>query len=408
MKGGVLIMGSFIQDEKFLNDNIFLYEDRIGSQYSIFFDNKNPTFVTYYHINNINSITDTGLLNVENIIGPDSPIRFQKINNFPLYGIENIKPELGEEEEGLTTSFDGEAIVLPNTIKPLPHDFFTINYLDDTFVFMITEISYDTIKSNNFYSVNYTIRAGDAIKLIEKQVLEKYNCIYHNIGTDDKCLIRSDEYEKLHELIKVCNELKDRYLTMFYNKKFNSFLYETGYGTFIYDKYLSHFINENEVFKKPNSYDTLYLNNEDYSNSFITEYEDSIFKCIEDCDKKNIKYTKVLHWRVSYSNSIFTYYNDDSIRSILICGTGDKEYFSNELITNILDNITNDKTTMFEKILIGHFNNGYTTVDDIDIDSMKSYKMRYDYNTFTMFPIAIYCISRIIHRMMSEVDRTTE
>ena len=129
-------MGSFIKDENFLNDNIFLFEKRLGSQYSIFFDGKTPTFVTYYHINNINSIADSGFLNVENILGPESPIRFQKIESFPLYGIESIKPDLVDEDEGLNSNFDGEAIALPNTIKPLPNDFFTINYLDNTFLFM--------------------------------------------------------------------------------------------------------------------------------------------------------------------------------------------------------------------------------------------------------------------------------
>ena len=61
-------MGSFISDKTFLNDNIFKYEERLESQYSIFLE-ETPTFTTYYHINTVESITDSGLLNVEECQG---------------------------------------------------------------------------------------------------------------------------------------------------------------------------------------------------------------------------------------------------------------------------------------------------------------------------------------------------
>ena len=187
LKGDDLILGYLIDDKTFINENIFKYEERMNSQYSRFLD-KNPTFVTYYNIDNINSITDSGFENIEDLLGENSPLKFKKINDFPVYGLESIMLELSEEEEGLTTNFDSELIILPNTLKPLPNDFFTISYLDKNYLFMVTDVKYDTIKSNNYYKISFTLKAayGELINDLENQINEIYNCILRNIGTMNK------------------------------------------------------------------------------------------------------------------------------------------------------------------------------------------------------------------------------
>lgn len=400
-------MGNLISDKNFLNDNIFLYEKRLESQYTIFFDNKSPTFTTYYHINNINSITDSGFYNIERVIGSESPIRFQKIENFPLYGIESIKPDLADDEEGLTASFDGDAIILPNTIKPLPNDLFTISYLGNKYLFMVTEVNYDTIKSNNFYSINYSLRSYTDISSVEKQVLQNYNCIFQNIGTDDKCLIRSDEYEKLSELTKWIKKISREYKSLYYNARFNSFLYDTCEGT-LYDKYLTHFINNNKIFTDNDSYNTIHLSNEDYNNAFVSEYEDCIYQSIEDCDIDHVDYMRTLHWQISYPDSIFKFYNVEHVRSVFFNNTGDNEYIPDALISNIKTNVITNEHDVFGNILIKYFNNGLNTIDDIDIGALNKYKIRYIYLDFIMLPIALYCLKRTIKKLMTTVDTVVE
>lgn len=402
MKGGEQReMGNLITDKNFLNDNIFLFEKRLGSQYTIFFDNKTPTFTTYYHINNVNSITDSGWFNVERIIGSQSPIRFQKIENFPIYGIESIKPDLGDEDMGLQASFDGDAIILPNTIKPLPNDLFTISYLGTRFVFMVTEVNYDTIKSNNFYSINYTMRAESDVTEIEKQVLEKYDCVFENIGTDDKCLIRSNVFEKINIITDWCKKISREYTSLFYNVRYNSFLYDTGVGIFLYDRYLTQFINNNKLFAEKNSYNTLHLSNEDYKPSFISEYEDCIYRAIEDRDIDAVDYMRALHWTISYPDSIFKFYNVENVRSVFINRTGDHMYLPDALISNIKTNVTPSDDDILGNLLVKHFNNELNTVDAIDVGVLKKYKIRYVYTDFMMIPIALYCLLKTVR---SELD----
>lgn len=400
-------MGNLIPDQSFLNDNIFLYEKRLGSQYTIFFDNKTPTFTTYYHINNINSITDSGFLNVENILGSESPIRFQKIENFPIYGIESIKPDLVDDDEGLTSSFDSDAIILPNTIKPVPNDYFIINYLGDNHVFMVTEVNYDTIKSNNFYSISYTMKSTSSTTDLEKQVLEKYNCIFQNIGTDDKCLLRSDEYEKLGEISSWYKKVARDYTALFYNMRYNSFLFQSGSRS-IYDRYLTHFINNNNIFNEPNSFNTLRLSNEDYDNTFITEYEDCIYRKIEENDIDSLDFIRTFHWAIAYPDSIFRFYNVRCVRSIRFNATGDTIYVPDELIENIKYNTITDASNILGNILIKYFNNGFKSIYDIDVNTLKKYKLRHRFEDFIMLPMALFCISTTMKTLMKSIDTEIE
>lgn len=401
-------MGGFIRDEDFLNDNIFLYEKRLESQYTIFFDDKAPTFTTYYHINNINSIADTGFLNVENILGSESPLRFQKVESFPIYGIDSIKMELTDEDVGLQTAFDGEGIILPNTIKPLPHDFFTITYLGKRFIFMITEVNYGTIKSNDFYSINFTLRSENDASIIENQVLDKYKCIYHNIGTDDKCLIRSDEYEKLQKLLTGYKKLANTYMTVFYDNTYNSFIYSEN-NVHLYDAHLSKFINDHKLFAEPNTYKTIHLNNEDWYKAFDINHEDCIYTKIEDVDLSTLDTIRTLHWNIGYADSIFEYYHMSNVRSVHFNKLfGEYEYIPDSVITNIKDNLITDDTNVLEEILIKHFNKSYTTIYDLDIDKFISYRMHDTYYDFIMIPISLYCVSKVIKEFMTKIDTEIE
>lgn len=399
-------MGTFISDKKFINENIFLYEKRLESQYTIFFDNKTPTFVTYYHINNINSITDSGLMNVENIIGSNSPIRFQKITDFPIYGIEQIKLDLNEEEEGLNASFESDGVILPNTIKPLPNDLFTISYIGKTFIFMVTSVEYDTIKSNNFYKINYAIRHEDDINIIADQILESYTCVFDNIGTDDKCIIRNDEYESIQSLKKWYTDVSERYMNLFYNARYNSFLFDEG-NFRIYDKYLTQFINENKLFIHKNDYSTVIMSNEDYSVRFITEYDSTFYKLLEEQNPKELQYIKALRFPIGYPDSIFRYYRDNSVRSILFSETGDVEYLDGNLIIQIKENITGSETGILEDMVIKHFNKAHSGVFNIKMDQLLNYKIKYTFHDFLLIPVAMYIVNKLIQNVLtSEGDES--
>lgn len=196
-------MAIFVNEQRMIEENTFQYEERIKSPTSRFVDTT-PTFTTYYHIDIDETTTDTGFIDVASIIGHRSPIRFNKIENFPIYGLDQIVLQIQEEEAGLDGNYEGEATILPSTIKPLQNDFFIIPILKDAFVFRVTDIQYDTIMPDNFYKINFKLEYIDYDKIdeIEKQKTEEYVCVLENIGTESNCILEKSSFTKIKEIKK--------------------------------------------------------------------------------------------------------------------------------------------------------------------------------------------------------------
>lgn len=394
-------MGFLIDEKQFINDNIFQYENKMNSQYSRFID-KAPNFCWYYHINNIESTADNGFQNIERVLGDDSPLRYQEIKDFPIYGLDQVLLDLNDEDQGLDSSFDGDAVILPNTIKPLPNDFFILNYLDKNYLFMVTSIAYDTIKSNNYYKINYTLRSltEDYKNSLLKQTDEKYNCILQNIGTEEKCLIREDEIGKLIALNEVYTNIITRYKLLFYHNLYNSFIYNDGV-TILYDRFLSHFINNGMLFNEKYNYSSLILSIEDKSNTFLYDYETSIYRIIEMNRKDMLNYIKYNPNYLVDQTSVFNFYR---IKNILSIGfnNGLVSYIDDSLIDNIKNNIHAENESIIDKLIIDYFNNSVNTIYDLNVDRLKNYDyISYSFNSFIMIPMILFILRYYYSKFMS-------
>ncbi|MDD3172169.1 MAG: hypothetical protein PHF63_00620 [Herbinix sp.] len=400
-------MGQFINEKQFINNNIFLYEGRLESQYTRF-QEKNPTFVTYYHINPIESTTDTGLLSVEQIIGSKSPLKFQKIKDFPVYGLDQIQLDLTETDGGLNTEFNSEVVILPNTINPSPNDFMLFSYLDQDFIFMITRVAYDTIKSNNYWKVDYTLKdiSHERFEELERQVVENYTCIFRNIGTADKCIVKDDEFEQLNLLKSIFNTFSDDYLRMYYNKKYNSFITQLDNSKMIYDKYLSHFITTTHMFDNPYGYTTLYITNEAPEPLFLIKYHDTIFGDIER-GKKPRRQWVCEDFINSSSSSIFAMYNvTDSVYSIIPCIEHDNaQLYLNEVLYDIIEtkDYTDEDIPYLYILISKYFNNEIASLTSIDFDKLKDVNITIDnYREYmVLIPITLFIISQITKKFLS-------
>jgi len=144
--------------------------------------------------------------------------------------------------------------LLPNTIKPRSCDYILVK-LPQTkqYLFRVNMFRYNTIQSNDFYTCEADIKKiGDNLEeLIDKQVVETYDTIFENIGTQDKCFLRSDDTKSVIEIASIIKELREYYMNIFYNKETNSMVL---YGTqeypdiWYYDYYIAKFINESNLF----------------------------------------------------------------------------------------------------------------------------------------------------------------
>ena len=114
-------MGTFsnVQYKTTINSIVEGYKNKLDNPHYIFTDKK-PTLVTYYNINTSCSTLDHGTRTAYEYVGNDSPIKYNKILDMYLYGIERIAINLDMGEYGLESdAIEGEAYILPNTINSI-------------------------------------------------------------------------------------------------------------------------------------------------------------------------------------------------------------------------------------------------------------------------------------------------
>ena len=369
-------------DEKLLvNNNIFKYEDKLNSAFTRFLETT-PTYVTYYNINTIESTVDLGFSNVDKILGAQSPLRYSEVKNLPIYGMEQIQLDIDEAEEGLTSSYDGELIIPPDTITPYPDDFFILEHKGMDFLFRVTGVNYDTIKSNNFYKISFTIKyvsPEDSVKILE-QVTEKYTCIVDNIGTEDKCIIEDGVYRLLQRMQYLYNDIAERYKLFYYYKKYNVIMYyDNDAGMGIYDRYVNMFIQKHGLLYDKESHRTVYLNNEDDTCCFALEYDNSLFRTFESRKKiKRYPYNNFKIQEVKYLYSVFRYFNA-KVYSVRYKG-GTAEYFPKQIIDCMVKGSIPDKTTEnafdydeADRLIVKYMNDQIDSIHNIDFDSLEEF-----------------------------------
>lgn len=396
-----------IDEEKFIEDSAFKYEERINSPLVRFLD-RSPVFVTYYHINNDESLSAEGFCDVENLIGENSPIKYQKISKFPVFGLDRIMVNIEEAEQGIDMSYNGEAVILPNTIKPLPNDLFIINHVRRKFTFKITDVSIDSIRAENLYRVEFKLEYTDAgieDKIDKNNIDEKFDCILENIGSEDRCIIREDYKEHLLSLNKMYEEIANAYKNMFYDMRYNVMLGPSD-NRRLYDPFQTIFINKHNLFNKRNDYNTIMLSMQIDDPMINLKYDKSVYKFIERCDVTRIKnFMYKLRSTYEFEESTFYRWHDDSVciidipEKVITNEANVKELFSDEFV-----NLLRDKThadNIYSELISKFLHNEIESIYDIkltlyeaiiDLDSSE--------DIFFMTPIIMYIIKKTVDDFM--------
>ena len=256
-----------VEKSKFINQNIDIYSQNKIGQYSKFLD-KNPIFVTYYHICNTLTRTDAGTGGIEVELGPRSPIKFNKILQFPLYNIPEIKPDIVWDETGYDVEMDlNDITILPNTIKPTPGDYFLLDFPGiKQYLFRVNAFRYNTIQSNDFYTIDCDIKdIGTDLeaKRLSTNIVDEYQTVFDNIGTQDRCFVKTKDISYLNNIVDLYYKLRDWYKAAFYKPDLNTFTCQmgsqAGIPLWICDPYLEAFINKSHIYYDENVEDTIIL-----------------------------------------------------------------------------------------------------------------------------------------------------
>lgn len=453
-------MGQILNEQNIIEKNILQYLQNTYSTQSKRLTGT-PIYVTYLNKSINYSDQDRVLETVKEVIGVESPIAYNRIENLPLYLVNEVNPNLELDESfGLTTTGEGEGVILPDTIKPYVDDFFKINYMDEEFLFQINKIEFDKLNGKKFYKLSFHLSQYNESQ-VEEQIKDDYIVEYDNIGTKNNPIIEKKSYLLISEIREIILKLKKFYFDMFMNNKYKVILYQYN-DKIIYNDFLLNFIQENNILENNerkilNSYyiydlfedspaktqlynDTIYYalteNKKEYfkmenlvtfkilknykTSPFSLDYEDYYRVHYIPAGSHNEILTELDNNYNSYMNDAIVYYNYNEV-----FGRRNNPYFgfidedknksplknhhikiiphNNYFVDYVQSNIKyNDNYEYYlENIIIDYLNNTLK-IDDVFLDDLKQHKFLPCFKEFLLVPCLILVLKREIIRLTNK------
>lgn len=381
------------------------------------FTDKAPTTCTYYNINTAKSTLDEGTDSAYSYTDGDSPLRYNKINNTILFGIDRIQVQMEAGDFGIEAeSIEGDAYLPPNAFKPYPQDYFIINHTNEEYLFKVTAVSLDTLPTGaNMYKISYKLSSHDGDNTdIESLVVESYTMDTTNIGTNLSMVIKDDNYNYINRLQNIRNDMINCYRSLFYSNKVQTFIFSYDEHNF-YDSYMVEFIKRNDIMNDGDDLPYLHIAHQlavrptfalDYARSFFhsLEKKDIGTICNPSCygmlieDKTSLMYYNLEpYYYIFYEYKMGDYWQVPSIDDDTVARIRDNERYDT------------DDLYYFKNIIIDYFNNNTNAMNRYEEFLLKSLE---DFNytlpahvLFYYVPVIIYILDCQIKTILKNASR---
>lgn len=314
----VNFMAQLIYDETSLVDQQMYKYDKFLHTRINKYTGSGRTLVTYYNIDDPNTSDSLGLNDAYQIIGPDSPLRYRKIENMILIGFSPLSPD--NNTVGSTTvrnyNLNGDAYIIPGTIMPKENDFFIVNHLHMNHLIRVTEVTQDGLNTDGSYRITYSLYTTnpDEIEKLSKQVIGDYRMDLQTIGGEDMTpVVGKEDYELRSRLIKMIDDMMENYIANYYDDIHNCFLLHLN-GRTLFDVCGNMFMSKNGVMIRDNGHHNIVLNeNKIRDREMDFHYQRSPYKWIE--RDAPLRYLSTFKYRTvkasNYPDSSFANYGYD-------------------------------------------------------------------------------------------------
>lgn len=219
-----------------------------------------PTYITYYRLDDIATKQDSSLENVHSLTGPNTPNKYQKINDVVIYGVDAMDISNELNEKGLESMVSGEFIMLPDTIKPYPGDFFTFDYegISDH-LFRVDEVQFDRASPRKFYRLSYALYPDNADEIFNN-ISDDYVLNYDAVGGSIATVVKKASQETAERAKDLVDSLINKFAELFYDEDLDVFALETinlfpdaeNQKLHIWSPYLQKFLHDNKILEKYN------------------------------------------------------------------------------------------------------------------------------------------------------------
>lgn len=191
---------------------------------------ESPTIITnWWLIDPDRTTTVDGWKNVDRYIGADSQVVFNYIKGVPIGGISDLTTQARYDEEvGFDEEFTSQGICYPNTLIPIPGSCFMIEGAQMRALYIVTDLSPTTVRSNPFMEFTFRLFTRDPgkIKQIMRQVRKSYTCCLSTIGTSKSLILADDALEQVNEHVENYLELCYLYKNLFYSNRAAAFVFD--------------------------------------------------------------------------------------------------------------------------------------------------------------------------------------
>lgn len=242
-------MAKFLNEKEIVNNHVNDYCNRVTEVAK--YIQGSPTFTTYYSKNYKASTEDVGLKAVHEIVGMESPIKYDKILDFPIYNVGEMPVEVStdEEELGTDTTIEGEGVILPECgISPQIDDIFVISYDQRKLPFRVTDVQYSDFTTTQLYKISFTFTRWNLEILEEHQIANEYYTRFDQIGKNNGTVVLEKSIATMiNNLKEKKNELMSSYAELYYNSDLNTFVLRKCENV-IYDNLLMEFIRKHSIF----------------------------------------------------------------------------------------------------------------------------------------------------------------
>lgn len=189
-----------------------------------------PQLLTdYFQIDADASVTIPGFKNVEDYIGPDSPVMYNEVDNLPIGGLDNLVIQSQyDDETGYDEDFQSSGTIYPNTIVPKPGDCFFLKGSKRQALYVITNVINTTVRSNPFVEITIRLfsRDPEVFKQLRRQVRDNYVTTVTALGADKTLVIKRDAYFEVQKHIKNYIDIADMYKMLFFDRNLSTFIYD--------------------------------------------------------------------------------------------------------------------------------------------------------------------------------------
>ena len=377
-------------------------------------NDKKPSIVTYYNINKDKSSLDPGSKLSYNNIGKDTSIRFNKIEDFIIYGFNRIELQTENDEFGLEAEkISGDCFVLPNTIIPTEGDYFEVNHIkDSSWLFIVTDVQKDTLENgSNVYKLTYKLEYVDHQKILDN-VVEEFKMIEKREGTNIVKIVESSKLEKAKKMDKIAVILKEYYNELYYNDKVQTFTFMDLTEWRVYDPYMIEFLIRNKILENGNDSFIYVTHQIQPHKTFSIDYNNTFLRVFENRDKDkllsslySIQLEEIKSYGTTFSSRFEIYYKANYTKQPIIgysmqCLDDDIIYRINDhdLVEEMNDmNINSD---IWKNILIKYFYD--EEYSDEELESIQN--IQYSNSSTELFyiiPLLILCIEYAIEKALN-------